>query len=164
MMTASFYGQNGETAGLYGNAQPIYGGTYFEWFVFQTSASQPATPTGGSWDFTTNSGTPPTGWTIDPPASPTNFVWISIAIVDSRSTDALTWSIPGQFAYVAGAGLPILSGSVAPSAGIGIDSQFYVQTGVTPQAIWFKESGTWVQQTGGSVYISIASGISGGSF
>lgn len=164
MMTASFYGQNGETAGLYGNAQPIYGGTYFEWYVFQVSSSQPATPTGGSWSFDTNSGTAPTGWSVNPPTAPTNLVWVSIALVDSRQSTALTWSTPGQFAYSSGAGLPILSGTVAPSGGVGSDNQLYIQTGVTPQAIWFKESGTWVQQTGGSVYISIASGISGGSF
>jgi hypothetical protein len=164
MMTTGFYGSSAESAGLYGTAGPNYGGTYFNWYVFQVAASQPATPTGGSWDFDTNTGTPPTGWTADPPTNPTNIVWVSISLVDSRQSTALTWSTPGQFAYSSGAGLAILSGTVSPSSGVGTDNQLYIQTGVTPQAIWFKESGTWVQQTGGSVYISIASGISGGSF
>lgn len=164
MMTTGFYGQNGETAGLYGNAQPIYGGTYFNWYVFQVASTQPATPTGGSWSFDTNSGTPPTGWSADPPPNPTNIVWVSISLVDSRQSEALTWSTPGQFAISTGTALPILSGTVVPSAGVGLDNQMYIQTGVTPQAIWFKESGTWVQQTGGSIYISVTTGISGGIF
>ena len=59
-----------DSVGLYGNSIP-YGGTYFEWFIFQQSATAPATPTGGSWNFTTNVGTPPTGWTVLPPTNPT---------------------------------------------------------------------------------------------
>jgi hypothetical protein len=163
MMTSGFYGSNGETVGLYGISQ-TYGGTYFEWYVFQVSSTQPATPTGGSWSFETNTGTPPTGWTLYPPTNPTNLVWVSIALVDSRSADALTWSTPGQMAYSSGAGLPVLSGTVAPSSGDGQNSQFYIQTGVTPQAIWFKESGSWVQLTGQSIYLTVAGGVSGGTF
>ena len=67
-----------DTSGLYGNA-PATGGTYFEWFVFQEAVSQPATPTGGSWNFTTNIGTPPSGWSLIPPSNPSNQVWVSIA-------------------------------------------------------------------------------------
>lgn len=83
-----------ESVGLYGNTT-TYGGTYFEWLIFQESATQPATPTGGSWSFTTNSGTPPTGWTSSPPTSPVNRVWMSLSIVNSKSTAALTWTTPG---------------------------------------------------------------------
>ena len=50
-----------ESGGLYGQSGS-FGGTYFEWFIFQQSATAPATPTGGSWNFQTNTGTPPTGW------------------------------------------------------------------------------------------------------
>lgn len=164
MMTSGFYGSTPETAGLYGATATTLTSTYFEWFIFQVSATQPATPTGGSWDFLTNIGTPPTGWTTVPPTNPSSLVWVSIAVVSSKNTDDLTWSIPGQFAYSSGTSLPILSGTVTPSGGVGQDNQMYIQTGVTPEAIWFKESGTWVQLTGGSVYISVASGISGGSF
>lgn len=85
-----------ESVGLYGN-NTVFGGSYFEWFIFQESATQPATPTGGSWSFTTNVGTPPTGWSSIPPAAPLNLVWVSIALVNSKSDATLTWSVPGQF-------------------------------------------------------------------
>ena len=80
--------------GLYG-INAASGGTYFEWFIFQDSATAPATPTGGSWSFLTNTGTAPSGWLASPPPSPVNQVWVSLAIVDSRSTSALTWTTPG---------------------------------------------------------------------
>ena len=41
-----------ESTGLYGN-NVNFGGSYFEWFIFQQADTQPATPTGGSWNFTT---------------------------------------------------------------------------------------------------------------
>jgi hypothetical protein len=88
-----------ESAGLYGNGT-TFGGSYFEWFIFKQASSQPATPTGGSWSFVTNTGTPPTGWTLQPPVAPTNQVWVSIALVNSRSTDPLVWSTPGLFGVV----------------------------------------------------------------
>ena len=163
MMTSSFYGSSSESVGLYGNTN-TFGGTYFEWFIFQSAASQPATPTGGSWDFTTNSGTPPTGWTTTPPSNPTTFVWVSIAVVDSRSSSGLTWSTPGQFAYSSGAGLPILTGATAPGSGDGTSNQLYVQTNTTPQTLWIKESATWIQLTGSSIYLTVLGGVSGGTF
>lgn len=179
MMTSSFYGNSSESVGLYGNTN-TFGGTYFEWFVFQTSPSAPATPTGGSWDFTTNTGVPPTGWSTTPPSNPTTLIWVSIAVVDSRSSSALTWSVPGQFAYSSGAGLPILSGSSAPTSGDGVTGQMYIQL-TTPRTIWFKETGGWVQTVGSTDYVDLVSnqiiggtktfnvvtatgGISGGSF
>ena len=94
MATGSLYGSTSESTGLYGIGAAS-GGTYFEWFIFYDSATAPATPTGGSWSFTTNTGTAPTGWLASPPASPVNQVWVSLAIVDSRSTSALTWTTPG---------------------------------------------------------------------
>jgi hypothetical protein len=105
---------------------------------------------------------------------------VSIAVVDSRSTSALTWSTPGQFAYSSGAGLPILSGSSAPTSGDGVTGQMYVQL-TTPRVIWFKETGGWVQTVGPTDYVDLVNnqiiggtktfnvvtatgGISGGSF
>ena len=103
MMTNSFYGlTQEESAGLYGNGV-TFGGTYFQWYVFQQSPTQPATPTGGSWNFQTNVGTAPTGWSAYPPTSPTQQVWVSIAIVSSLTASTLTWSSPGQFAFSTGA-------------------------------------------------------------
>jgi hypothetical protein len=90
-----YYTGNSDSTGLYGSSSS-FGGTYFEWFIFQQSATAPATPTGGSWSFATNVGTPPAGWSSTPPASPTNTVWISIALVNSRNANVLTWSVPGQ--------------------------------------------------------------------
>lgn len=102
-----------ETSGLYGN-NTVFGGTYFEYFIFQDAATQPATPTGGSWSFITNVGTPPTGWSNNPPASPTYKVWISIALVNSKSGSTLTWSTPGVMATTA-AGTVTSVGLSAPS-------------------------------------------------
>lgn len=84
------------TTGLYGNTT-TFGGTYFEWFVFQQSATAPLTPTGGSWDFQENTGLAPTGWTTAPPVSPTNTVWASIAIVNSRLSTPLVWTTPAPW-------------------------------------------------------------------
>ena len=93
MATSGLYGststgtvapQSGsESVGLYGN-NTVFGGSYFEWFIFQESATAPATPTGGSWSFTTNVGTPPTGWSNTPPVAPILKVWVSIALVNSK--------------------------------------------------------------------------------
>jgi len=141
-----------ESAGLYGNGT-TFGGSYFEWFVFQTSATQPATPTGGSWSFQTDSGTPPSGWTNAPAANPTNPVWISIALVNSKSTSALVWSTPGVLSYSG-----TINGSGAPTSGVGQIGELYIQTGVTPNALWFKSgSTTWTQITGSALYVDLVS-------
>jgi len=94
-MATSIYGSS-ESVGLYGNTVN-FGGTYFEWFIFQQSATAPATPTGGSWNFATNVGTPPTGWSSTPPTNPTNVVWASISLVNSRSSATLTWTAPASW-------------------------------------------------------------------
>lgn len=148
MATSSLYGTVSESTGLYGIGAAS-GGTYFEWFIFNDSATAPATPTGGSWSFSTNTGTAPSGWLNAPPASPTNLVWVSIAVVDSRSLVPLVWSIPG---LMTGSGLPILTGSGAPSAGTGLNGQLYINTATTPQSMFNKQSGAWVQLTGATLY------------
>jgi hypothetical protein len=141
-----------ESAGLYGNGT-TFGGSYFEWFIFIQSATQPATPTGGSWSFSTNSGTPPTGWSSTPPSAPTLPVWVSIALVNSKNTTALVWSAPGLFSY--SSGLPILSGTAEPTSGTGLTDQLYIQTDTTPETIWFKQAGTWTRLTGSSLYVDL---------
>ena len=113
-MATGLYGTF-ETSGLYGNTT-TFGGTYFEWFIFQESATAPATPTGGSWNFQTNTGTAPTGWSTYPPVNPTNPVWASIAIVNSRSTAALTWSTPGVWTQP---GTPGAAGPTGPTGPTG---------------------------------------------
>lgn len=89
-----------ETAGLYGNTTN-FSGTFFEWFIFQEASTQPATPTGGSWNFVTQTGTPPAGWSNSPPSAPTNQIWVSIAFVNSLTTSTLTWSTPGLLGVIA---------------------------------------------------------------
>lgn len=96
MASGVFYANSSESVGLYGNTV-YFGATYFEWLVFKVSATTPATPTGGSWDFTTNSGTTPTGWTSLPPTDYSGVVWVSMAVVDSNNPGTLTWTVPGIF-------------------------------------------------------------------
>lgn len=89
-----------ESTGLYGQTT-TFGGTYFEWLIFKSSANAPVTPTGGSWNFETNSGTAPTGWLTAPPVNPTLPTWMSIALVNSRAPSTLTWTTPSPI-YRAG--------------------------------------------------------------
>jgi len=110
-MATSIYGSS-ESVGLYGNTVN-FGGTYFEWFIFKESATAPATPTGGSWNFATNVGTPPTGWSTTPPTNPTNVVWASISLVNSRSSATLTWTTPAS--WVA----PGIQGPTGPAGNTG---------------------------------------------
>ena len=141
-----------ESVGLYGN-NTSFGGSYFEWFIFYVADLQPATPTGGSWSFVTNTGTPPTGWLAYPPAAPANTVWVSVGLVNSKSTAAITWSTPGKFSFASG--LPILSGTTAPTSGDGQSDQLYIQTNTIPETIWFKQVSTWTALTGSSLYVDL---------
>ena len=97
------------TVGLYGSSVP-YGGTYFEWFIFQQSATAPSTPTGGSWDFIANTGVPPTGWSSTPPTTPTQTVWASRAIVSSLAGSTITWSSPSTWVQMGVSGYSGYSG------------------------------------------------------
>ena len=166
MATGSLYGSTSESTGLYGIGAAS-GGTYFEWFIFQDSATAPATPTGGTWNFSNNTGTAPSGWVVSPPPAPVNQVWVSIAVVDSRNVTTFTWSVPG---LMTGSGLPILTGSGVPSSGTGLNGQLYINTATTPQSLYNKQAGAWVQLTGSTLYalagansnITSLTGITGG--
>ena len=89
---------------LYGNQYSGVEIVQFQWFIFQSSSTAPATPTGGSWNFQTGVGTPPSGWSDAPPASPSNEVWVSIALVSSLSPSTFTWSAPGLWYQQGAAG------------------------------------------------------------
>jgi hypothetical protein len=140
MATSGLYGSSptgglvaapgAESAGLYGNTTN-FGGTYFEWFIFQESATAPATPTGGSWNFTTNVGTPPTGWTTAPPTNPTNIVWFCISIVNSRNTAALTWTAPAPLVKNGPTGPTGSLGPTGPTGATGAASTVAGPTGST---------------------------------
>lgn len=90
----SLYNQ-GESNGLYGTPNNVNYSTFFEWFIFQQSSAPPATPTGGTWDFATNIGVPPTGWSSSLGYVPLGTVWLSIAFLDSRNPTNIVWSAPG---------------------------------------------------------------------
>lgn len=106
MTMGPFYSGAGESIGLYSNGRSTTTTStfYFEWFIYQVAATQPATPTGGSWDFVTNTGTPPAGWLTSPPASPVNTVWVSTSIVNSNTPALFNWSAPGQLGGLGGQG------------------------------------------------------------
>ena len=122
MATGGLYGSTAtavpvtsDTDGLYGSGS-FYGGTFFEWFIFQQSNTQPTTPTGGTWSFTTSTGTPPTGWSNTPPANPTGLVWVSIAFINSITT-SYTWSTPALWFEQGTAGQVAVGTTTTLSAG-----------------------------------------------
>jgi len=145
MATSGLYGSSptgavvaapgAESAGLYGNTTN-FGGTYFEWFIFQQSATAPATPTGGSWNFTTNVGTAPAGWTTAPPTSPTNTVWFSIAIVNSRNTAALVWTAPAPLVQQGPAGTAATVNAGTTTTGAAGTSATVTNVGTTSAAVF----------------------------
>jgi len=68
--------------------------------VFRRAASAPATPSGGSWSFTTNSGTAPSGWNVEPPAGsdPLYVSQATASVQGATGTDSsLSWSTPAKF-------------------------------------------------------------------
>ena len=101
MAIGTLFGGGSESSGLYGIATGsavnpvVVSQTYFEWFIFTTSAGTPATPTGGSWNFTSNIGTAPTGWFNFISSVPVNTLWFSVAFVDSRNPLVINWTTPG---------------------------------------------------------------------
>lgn len=106
MTMGPYYTGAGESIGLYSNGRSstTTSTLYFEWFIYQVSATQPATPTGGVWDFVNNTGTPPTGWLITPPAYPSSTVWVSTSIINSLTPTVTSWSTPGQLGGVGAQG------------------------------------------------------------
>ena len=126
MTIGNLFGSGGESNSLYGTLLTSGGSIpaassfiYFEWFIFKASASQPTSPSGGSWDFLTNTGTPPTGWTSNITGIPSDNLWFSIAFVDSRNPLNVNWSTPGLISATAPA-YPIASNvSYTPSSWIG---------------------------------------------
>jgi len=96
MITSSYYTGSGSSDKLYG-VQGNNTVTYFIWYIYIQSATAPSTPTGGSWNFVTNVGTPPTGWSATPIISTDNDLWVSQAVVNSINPSTLTWLTPAIF-------------------------------------------------------------------
>ena len=145
-----------ETVGLYGQGVQTAGNTtYFLWNIFQQAATQPATPTGGSWSFLTNSGIEPAGWSDVPPPAPIPGLstWLSYTVVTSNApTATLTWTTPGNLSGVAG-GIASIYGTAAPTNDQGNNNQFYIQQipGKT-DVLWWKDPTTssWVEVGAGN--------------
>ena len=75
------------------DAESIYTAT-----IFRRSATAPATPTGGSYDFGTKTLTPPSGWSINPPATNGNPLYVSQASFSIQGISGVdssaTWTSP----------------------------------------------------------------------
>ena len=124
MITSSYYSGNGENNGLYGNPG-VNTVTYFIWPIYIQSLTQPATPTGGSWNFTTNVGTPPSGWSATPITSTGNDVWVSVSVVNSTAPTTLNWSTSAL--YFA----PPIGGPTGPTGPLGPTGPYGGPTGPT---------------------------------
>jgi len=105
------------SSSLYGNQNSGVEIVQFQWFIFYQSSSAPSTPTGGAWNFQTNVGVPPSGWTNSPPTSPANQIWVSIAFVSSLTPTTLSWSTPGLWFQQGTAGQVAVGTTSTLSAG-----------------------------------------------
>ena len=156
---------------LYGNQYSGVEIVQFQWFIFQSSLTAPATPTGGSWNFQTGVGTPPSGWSDAPPASPSNEVWVSIALVSSLSPSTFTWSAPGLW-YQQGAAGQVAVGTtttLSPGASATVNNSgtsynavlnFGIPQGVTGSAATIAVGTTTTTNPGTSATVT-NSGTSG---
>jgi len=76
-----------------------------EKYVYKRAVSAPATPTGGSFNFSTQATTAPAGWSTGVPSG-TDPVWVSVAVATKQGTGGSvgfgTWSAPA-LAFTSGA-------------------------------------------------------------
>jgi len=84
------------------------GTSTFTVIAYADSTSVPATPTGGTWDFSTGTGTPPTGnvtWALTP-STPSGNLYTSQSIASilgsSGVANLVTWSTPVEFGAAPG--------------------------------------------------------------
>jgi len=112
--TFSITGDTGSVgAGTWGNIKRFSGEepiSTYNFTVYREAASQPSTPSGGSYDFGTETRTPPSGWQLEPPTSPTDIVWGSrttVSVYGSTNTVfSPQWSAPFIFVQPSGSGAP----------------------------------------------------------
>jgi len=137
------------TGGLYGNSSSGIL-SYFTWFIFTQSATAPATPVGGSWNFQSSVGTPPSGW-VNAPVIPTTSVWMSLAVVSSQNA-SISWSSPVVWSSVSSvAGIvPIVNGGTNSSTAAGALANLGIIT--TPTGSLINPSGTTLQRDASPVF------------
>jgi hypothetical protein len=106
--------------------------------VFMRSANQPATPTGGTYDFGTGVLTPPTGWSATIPTG-ANPIWAArgdVAIQGITGTAAPTWLGVGVLAQDGAAVNIIFTRSAtqpaAPAASTGLPANWYESIDTLP--------------------------------
>ena len=114
--------------------------------VYKRSVDNPGTPTGGQFVFGTNVLTPPSGWSITPPADNGTTLWVSTAvwsIIGPTGTDsATTWTAPQQLINPASG--QVLSTRDWRDSAVAMDGgQVWDQTGSTPDnsTLVFNEAG-----------------------
>ena len=56
--------------------------------------SSPGNPTGGTWDYLTNTVTPPAGWTESAPNHESGYLWSAQAVFSSNGTQLQAWTQP----------------------------------------------------------------------
>ena len=76
------------------------GNSVFYASCFRRASSAPSTPTGGSYNFTSKTLTPPASWFAEPPAVNGDPLYISTSIAEINGTtgtdSTLTWSTPAE--------------------------------------------------------------------
>jgi hypothetical protein len=107
LASASIVGQTGTDSNLTWSDPEVFavdgsaGRSTYQAAIYRRAASQPATPSGGSFNFGTNTLTPPSGWSIDVPNG-TDPVWVCrelFSVIGDTGTDSAgSWSTPTKFA------------------------------------------------------------------
>ena len=132
-------GQNGNNGSNGANgANGVNGYSTYLYNVFQSANATPGTPTGGSYNFSTAVGIPPTGWLNYPTSTGNNAVYVTTASVQTTTPNVtvtgLTWSSPTQ--YTGGNGTPGPRGFIPMG---------YVLTPTTPVGASDANLTTWFQ-------------------
>ena len=84
------------------------GTSVFSYTVYQQSATTPPTPSGGTYNFATVTGTPPIGWLNSPVSTSNNSIFSSTAQAYSNTANGIwigntsSWSVPVQFTGAGG--------------------------------------------------------------
>jgi hypothetical protein len=133
--------------------------SYYTATIYRQEATEPITPTGGSFDFGSSSLTPPLGWTVSQPATTATPTWAAVYVYQSDSASATvtagTWARPVIDAVQGAAGNGGISrwrvevyvqSPTAPAAPVGGSYTFTSDTFVAPSGGWSRS-----QPTSGSV-------------